>query len=461
MFGFSGRLSDKQLSRMQHCLPRAVWYRELDGVVHKAEDTRMQDGFGILHNSKNRRLEQTQQSSFEGLSSATFNGNPFDASGNNGKQQQSSSPPQPPSDTVQSRLGDGGRIDLYNLTCGGPPLNAIGSKTQWVNRNLWNLDRVDQRQLPLNDAYTYGSASSTGTGNNVTIYVVDSGVLITHQEFQKFGAPPGTSRASYGFDFIDNKNEAGDCDGHGTIVAGIAAGLQVGIAKDAEIVSVRMLDCSGSGTISNTVAALDWVASNAKKPAVVTLSLGVQEGSWSRVLDDAVRNLISKQGITVVVAAGNSALDACNVAPANVPEAITVAATSVDDEYNRSQASVQEYSSTLETMYTWSNTGPCIDIFAPGVNIYSACGAPSRCAVLNNSSYTLSSGTSMAAPLVAGVAAVFLSTNKEAQPSDVSSSIVSEATMGTINASEFKQGTPNRMIYSKIAAKNVAAAGGP
>jgi subtilisin family serine protease len=222
-----------------------------------------------------------------------------------------------------------------------------------------------------------------------------------------------------------------------------------------------MLDCSGSGTISNTVAALDWVATNAKKPAVVTLSLGVQEGSWSRVLDDAVRNLINKQGITVIVAAGNSALDACNVAPANVPEAITVAATSVDDEYNRTQASVQEYSSALETMYTWSNTGPCIDIFAPGVNIYSACGAPSRCAVLNNSSYTVSSGTSMAAPLVAGVAAVYLSTNGQAQPSDVSSTIVSEATVGVVNASEFMQGTPNRLIFSKIVAKNVAAAGGP
>lgn len=269
---------------------------------------------------------------------------------------------------------------------------------------------------------------------------------------------------------------ANDCDGHGTHVAGTAAGLQVGIAKDASIVSVRMLDCSGSGTISNTVAALDWVAANAKKPAVVTLSLGIQVGSWSRVLEDAVRSLVTNHGVIVVVASGNSAVDACNVAPANVPEAITVAATAVDPQpgqspnqsgQNSSNSNDSNNNTTLdsqsgtnvdtsagmtpmEPIYRWSNTGPCVDLFAPGVDVYSACGGASRCAVVDNSSYTYASGTSMAVPLVAGVAALYLEQAPLATPQVVAAAVTGEATLGVIDPLEFQQGTPNRLVFSKL-----------
>ena len=284
---------------------------------------------------------------------------------------------------------------------------------------------------------------------------------------------------------------AADCDGHGTHVAGTAAGLQVGIAKDASIVSVRMLDCSGSGTISNTVAALDWVAANAQRPAVVTLSLGIPVGSWSQVLEDAVRSLVSDHGVNVVVASGNSAVDACDVAPADVPEAITVGATAVDAQSgnqtqpdnnntltsqsgpNSTMYSAENTTSPTETMYIWSNTGPCVDVFAPGVDIYSACGGPSRCAVVNNSSYTYASGTSMAVPVVAGVAALYLEQASTASPPEVKAALTEAATSGVIDPTNFQQGTPNRLIFSKInvtgsttlpgsnATQQIAAADGP
>jgi subtilisin family serine protease len=204
------------------------------------------------------------------------------------------------------------------------------------------------------------------------------------------------------------------------------------------------------------VAALDWVAANAKKPAVATLSLGIQVGSWSRVLEDAVRSLTTTYGVTVVVAAGNSGVDACYVAPANVPEVITVAATDLATKYNSSSASDKD------TTYRWGNSGPCVDVFAPGVDIYSACGSEARCDVVDDESYTYASGTSMATPHVAGVAALYLQANPKAAPRDVSAAVVGAATQGVIDSSGVKQGTANRLLCSRLDAPNgVVAADGP
>jgi subtilisin family serine protease len=212
-------------------------------------------------------------------------------------------------------------------------------------------------------ACSFGSRSSSGTGKGVTIYVIDSGIAPSHQEFRD--ASSSRPRASYGYDFVDDDAIPADCDGHGTHVSATAAGLQVGVAKGANIVGVRILDCTGTGTISDTVAGLDWVAANHKAghPAVVTLSLGIQVGSWSRVLEDAVRSLVVNHGVTVIAASGNSAVDACYVAPANVPEVISVSAVDVRTQNGTNGAA------GLEMSYRWSNTGPCVDIFAPGVDV--------------------------------------------------------------------------------------------
>lgn len=442
IFGFAGDVTNEELTKINKCLPKAVWYRELDGAVHKAEDSSMRrrigpDGLPIdaLHGRRLRQQQQQQASTAASLgidlprvqAYETFNA---------------------------SRAEEGPPIDLANITGGVTAFDAPGDKYQSLGPILWNLDRIDQRELPLDNTYRYGSPDSPGTGAGVTIYTIDSGIVKTHQEFQKAGEP-GTSRASYGYDFVEDKDDASDCDGHGTHVAATAVGLQVGVAKGANVVAVRILDCNGSGTISDTVAALDWVAANAKKPAVATLSLGIQVGSWSRVLEDAVRSLVTNHGVTVIVASGNSAVDACYVAPANVPEVITVAATDVDTKYNGTSKG------DSENMYKWSNTGPCVDIFAPGVDIYSACGGQSRCEEVKDDAYTYASGTSMAVPSVAGVAALYLEINPRAAPSEVTAAVTGGSSHNLVNGTAFKKGTPNRLLYSKVAVKQVAAADGP
>eukprot|EP00775_Hariotina_reticulata_P008443 gene8443-8627_t len=194
-----------------------------------------------------------------------------------------------------------------------------GFKIQKLMTALWNLDRLDQRGLPLDQRFVYGSPSSPGTGKGVTIYILDSGIKAAHQEFQAWGehdpTHPGISgRAVQGPDYIENDGVADDCDGHGTHVASTAAGRSVGVAKEANVVAVRVLDCDGAGSISDVIAALDWVAANAKKPAVASLSLGVPAGQWSRALEEAVRSLVGS-GVPVVVAAGNDAKDCCQAAP--------------------------------------------------------------------------------------------------------------------------------------------------
>ncbi|WP_422772431.1 S8 family peptidase [Plantactinospora sp. WMMC1484] len=276
------------------------------------------------------------------------------------------------------------------------------------NPPSWGLDRIDQRNLPLNSSYTYPN-----TASNVNTYVIDTGIRYSHNDFG--------GRAVSGFDAIDG-GSADDCHGHGTHVAGTVAGTSYGVAKSARIYGVRVLNCSGQGTNAQVIAGMDWVTANAVRPAVANMSLG---GGASSAIDTAVNNSINA-GITYVVAAGNgNALgirqNACNYSPARVPNAITVGATSNTD-----------------AAASFSNYGTCVDILAPGVGITSAW-------YDSNTATNTISGTSMASPHVAGAAAMVLSANPSWSPQQVRDYLVSNATPDVI--SNVGTGTPNRLLY--------------
>lgn len=270
----------------------------------------------------------------------------------------------------------------------------------------WGLDRIDQVTLPLNQSFDDRDESGTAT----YAYVVDTGIDGSNVDFE--------GRVSGGFTAVLDGRGAGDCNGHGTHVAGTIAGRTYGVAKKATLVPVRVLDCAGSGTYSSVISGLDWIAANhpAGTPAVVNMSLG---GPASSTLDGAIRNLISK-GITVVVAAGNSAADACNYSPARVLEAITVAATTVSD----SRAS-------------YSNFGSCVDIFAPGSEIVSTW--------LGSSTTNTISGTSMATPHVAGTLTRFLTQNPTLTPGQAANSLLTSATTGAVLSGGIN--SPNKLLY--------------
>ncbi|MCT7352187.1 S8 family peptidase [Streptomyces sp. 15-116A] len=273
------------------------------------------------------------------------------------------------------------------------------------NPPSWGLDRVDQKNLPLNSSYTYPDSA----GQGVTAYVIDTGVRITHSDFG--------GRASNGYDAIDNDNTAQDGHGHGTHVAGTVAGNAYGVAKKAKVVAVRVLDNSGSGTTAQVVAGIDWVARNAVKPAVANMSLG---GGADSALDTAVRNAIAS-GVTFVVAAGNESTNASTKSPARVTEAITVGATTSSD-----------------ARASYSNYGSVLDIFAPGSSITSAWRT-------SDTATNTISGTSMASPHVAGAAALHLAANPTATPAQVSSALTSAATTGVVGNPG--SGSPNRLLY--------------
>ncbi|KXZ46955.1 hypothetical protein GPECTOR_39g449 [Gonium pectorale] len=340
-------------------------------------------------------------------------------------------------------------------------LRSVGPKRDPLDRALWHLDRIDQRGLPLDGAYAFGSDRTLGTGAGVTLYSLDSGVFAEHNEFQPWpddedGGGGGQQhveaaararprgRVQYGYDFVDDDDVAEDCDGHGTHVASTAVGRSVGVARGSRLVAVRVLDCGGSGTIANTVAGLEWVARNAKAPAVALMSLGVPAGNWSTVLAEGVRKLIRQYGIPVVVASGNAALDSCTVVPANVPEALTVAASNLENKFGPDPRVGREL------IYQWANTGACVDIFAPGVEVFGACGGASRCPQVTRGSYTWASGTSMAVPAVAAVAALYLEMHPAARPDQVSEALLAAATRGALRDGRMLPNTPNRLLYSRF-----------
>jgi subtilisin family serine protease len=270
----------------------------------------------------------------------------------------------------------------------------------------WGLDRIDQRTLPLNSTF---SASAKGAGVNA--YIVDTGISSTHIDF--------TGRMSTGFSSITDGNGTNDCNGHGTHVAGTTAGTTYGIAKSATLIPVRVLDCIGSGTTSGVIAGLDWIVGHhtAGTPAVANMSLG---GGASAALDTAVQNVIN-DGVVMAVAAGNDGLNACNYSPARAANAITVGSTTSTDARS-----------------TFSNTGTCVDIFAPGSSITSAW-------IGSTTAISTISGTSMAAPHVAGVAAVLLGRFPSSTTAEVGTMLRTSATPNVVTSAG--TGSPNYLLY--------------
>ncbi|MEU0881038.1 S8 family peptidase [Lentzea sp. NPDC005914] len=274
----------------------------------------------------------------------------------------------------------------------------------------WNLDRIDQAALPLDTRYEYPN-----TAQNVTAYVLDTSIRITHQEFE--------GRAANGFDFIDDDNVAQDCHGHGTHVAGTIAGRTSGVAKKARLVGVRVLGCNGKADEDSVVAGIDWVTANGVRPGVVNMSLGKpgQDGPMEQAISRSIR-----AGFTYVIAAGNDGRDACTYTPARLAEVITVGATDRND-----------HRSLWPQWGKASNWGRCVDIWAPGSDIRSASNA-------DDVSTRLDSGTSMAAPSVTGAAALYLSTHPDATNLQVRNALVNDSTSNNLRG--LLQGSPNKLL---------------
>ncbi|BCJ57770.1 S8 family peptidase [Micromonospora endophytica] len=266
----------------------------------------------------------------------------------------------------------------------------------------WGLDRIDQRNRPLSNSYTYPN-----TASNVRAYIIDTGIRITHNDFG--------GRATWGTNTIDTNNT--DCNGHGTHVAGTVGGTTYGVAKGVRLVAVKVLNCSGGGTTTSVVNGVNWVTANAVKPAVANMSLG---GGASTAIDNAVANSVAS-GVSYAVAAGNSNANACNYSPARTSTAITVGATTSTDARS-----------------SFSNYGSCVHIFAPGSSISSAWNT-------SNTATNTINGTSMASPHVAGAAALVLGTNPSWSPAQVKTYLVNNATTGVVTSPG--TGSPNRLLF--------------
>lgn len=282
--------------------------------------------------------------------------------------------------------------------------DQIFHSTAVQTRAPWDLDRIDQRSKTRNSTYRYDT-----TGKGVTAYVLDTGVRLEHRQFGR--------RAVSGWDFVDGDDDASDCDGHGTHVAGSIGGSTYGVAKGVRLVSVRVLDCWGDGYASDIIRALDSVIADASGPAVVNMSIG---GAAQAELDEAVARTVAA-GVPVVVAAGNEDADACRSSPARARSAITVGAT--DSKDRRAE---------------FSNRGRCVDLFAPGVGIRSASNA-------SNSATELMDGTSMAAPHVTGAVARYLQTHPRATPAQTVAALTRTAGTGVVRD---RVGSPDRLLYT-------------
>ncbi|GAA5217574.1 S8 family peptidase [Streptomyces thinghirensis] len=287
---------------------------------------------------------------------------------------------------------------------------AVDTQT---NPPSWGLDRIDQRDRPVDSRYTYSTRAS-----NVTAYIVDTGIRMSHRDFG--------GRAVSGYDFIDNDRDASDCQGHGTHVAGTVGGAAHGVAKGVELVGVRVLNCQGTSgsTWGPVLAGIDWVTKNAVEPAVANMSIG---GGRTQSVNDAVAASIAS-GVTWVVAAGNNNADSCQYSPSSTPSAITVGATSANDARSTGWSNGQG-----------SNYGSCLDLFAPGNAIVSTSNA-------GDTASQPMSGTSMAAPHAAGAAALLLSANPTWSPAQVRDRMVTDATSDRVG--DARAGSPNKLLHT-------------
>lgn len=281
---------------------------------------------------------------------------------------------------------------------------VVSINTTQNNPVNWGLDRIDQRNLPLSLSYTY-----LRTGAGVHLYDIDTGLNVGHSDL--------TGRVGAGIDEVGDGNGVNDCNGHGTHTATTAAGTTYGVAKAMVVHPVRVLDCGGSGFTSDVIAGIDWVATNHISPAVANMSLG---GPPDVATDQAVAAAVAS-GVVFSVSGGNNSVSACSQSPAREPSAITVGATQKNDK-----------------KAGFSNFGTCLDIFAPGVNITAGwIGSPTATQTI--------SGTSMAAPHVAGVVGLYLEANPTATPAQVASALTTNATLNKVTTPG--AGSPNRLLY--------------
>ncbi|MBP2329842.1 subtilisin family serine protease [Kibdelosporangium banguiense] len=281
-------------------------------------------------------------------------------------------------------------------------VQALGEQ---LNPPSWGLDRIDQRRLPLDNRYRWITEAS-----NVSAYVIDTGIRATHTDFG--------GRVGGGIDLVDDDGNPNDDNGHGTFIAGIIGGTRFGVAKKIQLVPVRVLNAQGSGTTADVIAGVDWVTRNARKPAVANMSIG---GAANAALDAAVRNSIAS-GVTYGVAAGSSASDARNFSPARVAEALTTAATNIND-----------------CAHSASNYGPAIDMYAPGVNI-------SGPWATSDTATTTLSGTSFSTPHVVGGAGLYLADHPTATPAQVAAALIAQSTKDVV--CNVRPDTPNRLLYT-------------